>query len=684
MSIIYNGQTVAGVYAEQILNNADTINAGIIKIATQEEVDTGENNTSAVTPLYLSNKQNKLESGDNISIENDIISCDIKPDVSTIIQNEDGTLTNIGQLTKSGTIKIDWEGTEAEYTRAMLNGEIQPDWYCYITDDESIVDYEGSTKLDFNQITNCITEIPQNIKLELNNGVLTLKKGSKIIVPNGSGVFDEVVVTQDKSVTYAWTPSRDMQCMMFLDVNGGVSGAYFREISTCLSGATTPSITNYTWYDTANNVIKTHNGVQQSFPIAIITQGNGVTKSIDQVFNGFGYIGSTVWVDKGVKWLAPDGRNADGTLNNRVCTSTTIKIRQNPIADRLGYFRLTADGLPVDMNKGRYFEQEETPTSTYAIWYKPSENIMYYCRGDGVWGKSINIYLGAATADTNGNITSFNPKQPFRAVDYNEYKGEVDNKVSKSGDTMTGTLKLNTSNPIQVKTGIDTTVTPTNNRYSMIEFVDKNNVRVGILGATQDVNGYYGVYMQAGNIGSIHLKTNGTSSYSSAPTPATGDNSTKIATTAFVNTLVPAGTVILSADTDTPAGYLYCNGSAVSRTTYKNLYNAIGTTYGTGDGSTTFNLPNYSTYKFVTSGTVSVKGNGKTIGLTDGTNNAGLVARNTQNAIIMTGVFNTAYGTSASGSQLATNTSFGVTTDATKSGITGSIGTGAIKMYIKY
>ena len=73
MSIIYNGQTVAGVYAEQILNNADTINAGIIKIATQEEVDAGENNTSAVTPLYLSSKQDKLESGDNISIENNII-----------------------------------------------------------------------------------------------------------------------------------------------------------------------------------------------------------------------------------------------------------------------------------------------------------------------------------------------------------------------------------------------------------------------------------------------------------------------------------------------------------------------------------------------------------------------------------------------------------------------------------
>jgi microcystin-dependent protein len=39
------------------------------------------------------------------------------------------------------------------------------------------------------------------------------------------------------------------------------------------------------------------------------------------------------------------------------------------------------------------------------------------------------------------------------------------------------------------------------------------------------------------------------------------------------------------------SGWLYCNGDAVSRSTYANLFAAIGTTYGVGDGSTTFNLP---------------------------------------------------------------------------------------------
>ena len=53
----------------------------------------------------------------------------------------------------------------------------------------------------------------------------------------------------------------------------------------------------------------------------------------------------------------------------------------------------------------------------------------------------------------------------------------------------------------------------------------------------------------------------------------------------------PAGVIIPFAGTSVPTGYLLCNGAAVSRTNYANLFAAIGTLYGAGDGSTTFNLP---------------------------------------------------------------------------------------------
>lgn len=58
--------------------------------------------------------------------------------------------------------------------------------------------------------------------------------------------------------------------------------------------------------------------------------------------------------------------------------------------------------------------------------------------------------------------------------------------------------------------------------------------------------------------------------------------------------LEPAGVVITYAGSTAPEGWLLCDGSAVSRDTYATLFDVIGTTYGVGDGSTTFNVPDLS------------------------------------------------------------------------------------------
>ena len=54
---------------------------------------------------------------------------------------------------------------------------------------------------------------------------------------------------------------------------------------------------------------------------------------------------------------------------------------------------------------------------------------------------------------------------------------------------------------------------------------------------------------------------------------------------------VPVGSMQAFAGSSAPTGWLLCNGTTASRTTYSNLYSVIGTTYGVGDGSTTFGLP---------------------------------------------------------------------------------------------
>jgi microcystin-dependent protein len=93
-----------------------------------------------------------------------------------------------------------------------------------------------------------------------------------------------------------------------------------------------------------------------------------------------------------------------------------------------------------------------------------------------------------------------------------------------------------------------------------------------------------------------------------APTPSAGDNDTSIATTAFVTAAIAAldfsstlasyvtkalliGTVLDFAGSTAPTGFLFCYGQNVSRATYSALFAVIGTTFGSGDGSTTFTLP---------------------------------------------------------------------------------------------
>jgi len=98
-----------------------------------------------------------------------------------------------------------------------------------------------------------------------------------------------------------------------------------------------------------------------------------------------------------------------------------------------------------------------------------------------------------------------------------------------------------------------------------------------------------------GVTGATSLNGGGTS-----VTPTSGDNSTKIATTAFVQTAISgiqttlSGTIQMWPTASAPSGYLLCNGADVSRTTYAALFAVVGTTFGVGDGSTTFNLPNYT------------------------------------------------------------------------------------------
>ena len=131
------------------------------------------------------------------------------------------------------------------------------------------------------------------------------------------------------------------------------------------------------------------------------------------------------------------------------------------------------------------------------------------------------------------------------------------------------------------------------------DLTDANNLGL----ATKASPTFSGTVTSGGDIvmsgtGSLQLPTGTTAQ---RPTPATGDIRFNTTLTQFegyngsawgeIANGVPAGSVFSFATTTVPSGYLECNGAAVSRSTYASLFSSISTTWGVGDGSSTFNLP---------------------------------------------------------------------------------------------
>ena len=96
---------------------------------------------------------------------------------------------------------------------------------------------------------------------------------------------------------------------------------------------------------------------------------------------------------------------------------------------------------------------------------------------------------------------------------------------------------------------------------------------------------------------------------------------------------IPTATIIPWSTASVPSGFLECNGAAVSRTTYAALFAVISTTYGAGDGSSTFNLPDLQDKVTVS------KSNNKTLASTGGAEtvtSTGNVGGSTANATLLT------------------------------------------------
>lgn len=286
--------------------------------------------------------------------------------------------------------------------------------------------------LNKQMITNCLTHIPQDIKLELVNGTLTGKQGSMVWIPYGTTEAYQVGDTDtygNTVVATSWDGSKFFYAIKLLsDVSfssgsPGVNSNQRTLVYNAMNNSfgwqttnlckTTSSSETFTdgglYYNTSTNVIKVNNnqssGDNYSLPICLFTAATtaGVVDSIDQTFNGFGYIGSTVFALPGVKGLIPDGRNADGSLKNIEFETENLLTYTITGANDSVYLVFADNGSRISY-----------ATKTHWTYDKDTNSII----GDNVIKKGI-LFAGSLEV-FNKKATSFTPKTTFQAVDRND------------------------------------------------------------------------------------------------------------------------------------------------------------------------------------------------------------------------------------------------------------------------
>jgi hypothetical protein len=311
--------------------------------------------------------------------------------------------------------------------------------------------------LNKTQVTNCLIEVPQRIKYELNDGVITVKKGSVFIIPYGTADLKsqypvgstflnsnwKVIDTQyggDQTTGkfFVWVElqqdvSRDLGSstglyMLQLATSGSLS---WYGIASSNSGATEPTITSSAqFYNTTENYNKAYNSgtfnQYLTLPFALVTLASGKITNIDQIFNGAGYIGGAYWIDRGIKFISGNGKNNDGTLKNREFTTHSLRMRQESATytrDNLVAVALTSNYLTYYPISDVHVSETEPTPKTWSRWYKPSENQWYETGDATVWKKFANppIYV-ADFSYKNGKIYNWKSHQTFRAIDYAETK----------------------------------------------------------------------------------------------------------------------------------------------------------------------------------------------------------------------------------------------------------------------
>ena len=443
-----------------------------------------------------------------------------------------------------------------------------------------VLEIGSDDKINFNVETNIIAdesiktymppgvlEVPQNIKYTLNNGTFTLKAGSILTVPYGttdqsatypvgatflnnnfkvadtsfySGKFFVMAEVQ-ADISLSSTNVSDIDTFLIVNLPGN-SLAYYQQ-SQCKSGTTQPTGADL-WYNTSTNrfldIQDTATQINYSFPIVAIRRDSGKVDSVLRVFNGFGYFGKAVWVNKGVTMLCPDGKNTDGTNNNKVSTSDEVFALE--VTSTFGTFLLMKGQAndAIRFSAQHYISQSQPQlSSATATWYNPALNYMFMTNNTGAsWEQSSIAPVGVLRLE-DSVFRALDDAIAFVAADDNavvhNYGNEEINGVKTFTEPLvsTGTFVVSQGN-LTVKNFASGATTD-----AVLVINSDTNQRCGSLRFTNG-DGYNEIALCAAREDGATISmmgmcnTNGTP-YAYCPTWTNyADSSTKIVTTAYM------------------------------------------------------------------------------------------------------------------------------------------------------
>jgi len=252
--------------------------------------------------------------------------------------------------------------------------------------------------------TNGLTGVSQDINIEFSSYTVTLKAGSKLYVPAGfeedgtTPKFDIITIENDVSISAAAADTNTRLIYYDVTTDTLATAAYHQSGTAGYSGSG-----NCGYYFTDTNILRRYlAGVLQdniiSFPIAQVTgDGSHMCGTLDKVFNGLGYIGKTIFALPGLKGLIPNGRNADGTLNNTEFSVSSVLTRTSSSSNVNSNIALQGSDLQIA-----------------ALVYDERRNVNVQAGSDSAYA-----IIGAIVVSSDVT-TSLTVKTAFHAVDWND------------------------------------------------------------------------------------------------------------------------------------------------------------------------------------------------------------------------------------------------------------------------